>query len=230
MKLVDPDGNEIKGITKQDAKNFRHDNYKVLADDKFANIRTLIDIKRKSFISIDAEKLNSAIDGLSLTDDERAYITMITYAINSKEVYKVEYVGGEYTSMEGADAFVNHMNKELGDGIGNKMVTPDGKLSSGFIKNSGNGLNVPTPNGSHSFIYIGNNIQVDERPITSGHEVFGHGIPAAKKLSPAENNANAIRTDNLIRRIMGLPQRDGSDHGGYKEGHINDQYILPILK
>ena len=60
--------------------------------------------------------------------------------------------------------------------------------------------------------------------------MFGHGIPAAKKLTPAENNANAIRTENLIRRILKLPQNDGSKHGGYKEGHINNPYILPILK
>ena len=46
----------------------------------------------------------------------------------------------------------------------------------------------------------------------------------------AENNANEIRTDNLIRRILKLPQRDGSDHGGYKEGHITNPNDLPILK
>lgn len=73
-------------------------------------------------------------------------------------------------------------------------------------------------------------MQGDERSVTSGHEVFGHGIPAAKGLNPAENNANAIRTDNLIRRILRMPQRDGSDHGGYQEGHITYPYILPILR
>ena len=228
LNMIDPDGREVRGITKQDAQNFRNDIYKVLADDKFANVRTLIDIKGKTFKSIDAGKLSSAMEGLTLTDDESAYITMITGAINSKDVYKVEYVSGEYTSSEGAKAFVNHMNKELGEGIGDKMVTPDGKLSSAWIRNSGDGLNVPTQNGSHSF--IGGSLQGSERAVTSGHEVFGHGIPAAKKLKPAENNANAIRTDNLIRRILGLPQRDGSNHGGYKEGHIINPYILPILK
>ena len=228
LRYVDPDGREVRGITKQDAQNFRNDIYKVLADDKFANVRTLIDIKGKTFKSIDAGKLSSAMEGLTLTDDESAYITMITGAINSKDVYTVEYVSGEYTSSEGAKAFVNHMNKELGEGIGDKMVTPDGKLSSAWIRNSGDGLNVPTQNGSHSF--IGGSLQGSERAVTSRHEVFGHGILAAKKLKPAENNANAIRTDNLIRRILGLPQRDGSNHGGYKEGHIINPYILPILK
>lgn len=199
-----------------------------MADDKFANVRTLIDIKGKTFKSIDVGKLSSAMEGLTLTEDESAYITMVTGVINSKDVYKVEYVSGEYTSSEGAKAFVNHMNKELGEGMGDKMVTPDGKLSSAWIRNSGDGLNVPTQNGSHSF--IGGSLQGSERAVTSGHEVFGHGIPAAKKLTPAENNANAIRTDNLIRRILGLPQRDGSNHGGYKEGHITNPYFLPILK
>ena len=228
VRYIDPDGKEVRGITKQDAQNFREDIYKVLADDKFANVRTLIDIKGKTFRSIDAGKLSSAMEGLTLTDDESAYITMITGAINSKDVYKVEYVSGEFTSSEGAKAFVKHMNKELGEGMGDKMITPDGKLSSAWIRNSGNGLNVPTQNGSHSF--IGSSLQGSERAVTSGHEVFGHGIPAAKKFTPAENNANAIRTDNLIRRILGLPQRDGSNHGGYIEGHITNPYILPILK
>jgi RHS repeat-associated protein len=228
VNFIDPDGRKVRGITKQDAQNFRDNIYKVLADDKFANVRTLIDIKSKTFKNIDAGKLSSAMEGLTLTDDESAYITMITGAINSKDVYKVEYVSGEYTSSEGAKVFVNHMNKELGEGMGDKMVTPDGKLSSAWIRNSGDGLNVPTQNGSHSF--IGGSLQGSERAVTSGHEVFGHGIPAAKKLTLAENNANAIRTDTFIRRILGLPQRDGSNHGGYKEGHITNPYILPILK
>ena len=185
VRYIDPDGRKVRGITKQDAQKFRDDIYKVLADDKFANVRTLIDIKGKTFKAIDACELNSAMEGLILTDDESAYITMITGAINSKDVYKVEYVSGEYTSSEGAKAFVNHMNKELGEGMGDKMVTRDGKLSSAWIRNSGDGLNVPTQNGSHSF--ISGSLQGSERVVTSGHEVFGHGIPAAKKLTPTNS-------------------------------------------
>jgi RHS repeat-associated protein len=228
VKFIDPDGREVRGITKQDAQNFRDDIHKVLADDKFANVRALIDVKGKTFKSIDADALSSAMEGLTLTYDESAYITMITGAINSKDVHKVEYVSGDFTSAEGAEAFVNHMNNTLGNGMGDKMATPDGKLSSAWVRNSGDGLNVPTKNGSHSF--IGGKLQGDERAVTSGHEVFGHGIPAARKLTPAENNANAIRTDNLIRRLLGLPQRDGSDHGGYPEGHITNPYVLPITQ
>lgn len=62
------------------------------------------------------------------------------------------------------------------------------------------------------------------------HKLFGHGIPGANKLSAAENNANAIRTDNLVRRLLNIEQRDGSDHGGYNEGQITNPYQLPIKK
>ncbi|RRC97009.1 RHS repeat-associated core domain-containing protein, partial [Prevotella sp. OH937_COT-195] len=228
MRFVDPDGRKIRGITKQDAKKFRDDIYIVLADDKFANVRTLIDVTGKTFRSIDTGQLSSAMEGITLTDDESAYITMITSSINSKEIYQVEYISGEYTSSEGAAAFVNHMNKERGNSMGNKMITPDGNLSSDWISKAGEGLNIPTLDGSHSF--IGSSLQGMERAVISGHEVFGHGIPAAKKLTPVENNANAIRTENLIRRILGLPQTDGHNHGGYKDRHITYPYILPILQ
>jgi RHS repeat-associated protein len=228
VNRIDPDGREIRGITKQDAQIFRDDIYKVLADDKFAKVRALIDVKGKTFNKIDAGALSSAMEGLALTDDESAYITMVTGTINSKDIHKVEYVSGDFTSTEGATAMKNHMNKTYGDGTGDRMLTKEGQLSTAWIRNSGDGLNVPTKNGSHSF--IGNGLQGAERAVTSGHEIFGHGIPAARKLMPAENNSNAIRADNLIRRILGLPQTDGRNHGGYKEGQITNPYILPIIK
>lgn len=228
IRFIDPDGREVRGVTKQDAQNFRDDIYRVLADDKFANIRALIDIKGKNFKKIDGEVLNTAMSGITMSKDESAYVTMITGAINSKDIHKVEYISGDFTSSEGASVFRDHMNKTVGEGIGDKSLTPEGKLSSSWIRNSGDGLNVPTSKGSHSF--IGSSLQGNERAVTSGHEVFGHGIPAAKGLTPVGNNANAIRTDNLIRRILGLPQRDGSNHGGYREGHITQPYILPITR
>lgn len=227
VRFIDPDGREVKGVTRQDAQNFKDDIYKVLIDDKFANVRALIDVKGKTFNSINSEALNAALNGVTLSGDESAYVTMITGAINSKDIHKVEYVSGEFTSTEGAEAFRNHMNN-IQEGFGDKALTPDGQLSSAWIRNSGDGLNVPTKNGSHSF--IGPSAQGAERAVISGHEVFGHGIPSARKLSDTGNNSNAIRTDNLIRRILGLPQRDGSNHGGYEKGQIISPYILPILK
>lgn len=79
----------------------------------------------------------------------------------------------------------------------------------------------------HSVIISGVSGSNTERAVTSGHEVFGHGIPSARRESDVNNNTNAIRTDNLIRRILGLPQRDGSDHAGGFNGGIVDPQKLP---
>lgn len=224
---IDPDGRQIIGVTKKDAQNFKADIHKVLADEKFAGVRTLIDVKGSTFKSIDAKALSTALDGVSLSADEKAYIDMVTNTINSKDVHKIEYLSGEFTSTEGATAFKDHMNKTQA-GVGDAMV-PNGKLSASLIDTMvGGGLNVPTKNGSHSF--IGSGVTGDERAVTSGHELFGHGIPSARHFGAKANNANAIRTDNLIRRLLGMPERDGSDHGGFKEGHITEPKKLPVTE
>ena len=175
--FIDPNGKEIIGVTKQDAQNFKADVHKVLADNKFAGVMALIEVKGTKFNSIDATALNKALEGVTLSTDERTYIDMVSNTINSKDVHKIEYVSGDYTSPEGAGAFRDHMNNTQ-PGTGDLMLTPDGNLSASII-NRLDGLNVPTKKGSHSF--IGTNVQGDERAATSGHELFGHGIPSAKK-------------------------------------------------
>ncbi|MDM1356005.1 hypothetical protein [Myroides marinus] len=224
---IDPDGREIRGVTKKDAQNFKSDIHLTLADKKFDGVRALIDIKGSTFKSIDAKALSTALNGVTLSADERTYVDMVTNTINSTDVHKIEYTTGANTSSDGATAFKDHMNG-VQAGIGD-VVVPNGQLSTSLVEGLGKeGFNVPTKNGSHSFISL--NVQGNERVSTSGHEVFGHGIPSEKKLSPRDNNANAIRTDNLIRRILGMPQRDGKDHGGYKKGHIKDPQKLPITQ
>lgn len=89
----------------------------------------------------------------------------------------------------------------------------------------GEGFNVPTSKGSHSFI---RGVQDKLKAVTSAHELLGHGLPSARKESPVHNNTNAIRTDNLVRRLLRLPQRDGSDHAGGKD--IVSPYSLPYTK
>ena len=81
-----------------------------------------------------------------------------------------------------------------------------------------------------SFEFAGSNLEASELAVTSWHEVFGHGIPSARNETPEQNNSNAIRTDNLIRRMLGLPQRDGLDHAGGAEGQINNPQELPYTK
>ena len=227
INAIDPDGRDIIGVTKKDAQNFREDVHRVLSDKKFEGVRGLISLKGNKFNRIDGVALNKALENVSLSVDEKAYIDMLTNTINSKEVHKIEYLSEEFTSFEGASVFRDHMNK-VQEGIGDMLLTPEGNLSSAFIDSQGGGLNVPTKKGSHSF--ISSIHQGDDRAITSGHELFGHGIPSSKKTDDKSNNANAIRTDNLIRRLLGKPERDGSNHAGYNQGHITEPNKLPITE
>ena len=93
----------------------------------------------------------------------------------------------------------------------------------------GSGLNVPTTDGSHSFILEGTGVShpLSRRELTTLHEVFGHGIPSAKKTSHKINSENAVRTENLVRRVIGLKQqRDGTNHGAKVK--IKNPSALPI--
>ena len=226
--IIDPLGSRIEGVSSDDVKKFQEDIYLVLSDDKFSTIRSLIEVKGRSIKKVDPSKVQSVLSDMELTTDESAFVNLVFNVINSNSVYLVEYTAGDYTSQVGAEAFINHMSSVYGSDQANNMVTPNGMLHTGWIKQQGNGLNVPISNGSHSFISY---TQHDaERARISGHEVFGHGVAAAKGLSPAANNNNAIQTENLILRLLNKSQTNGSNHGGYNQGHITHPYELPIVK
>ena len=227
IKLIDTDGRKIKGVTRHDAQTFREDIHGVLFDEKCGRVRELIKVKGKTFTNIDATALETALEGVSLTIDEKTYIDSVVNTINSDKIHTIENMTGGFMSEEGATAFRNHMNS-LGPGLGDGL-TPNGVLRVSLVEGLGKeGFNVPTADGSPSF--VSSKATGNLRPVTSGHELFGHGIPSANGLSSSDNNNNAIRTDNLIRRLLKMPQRDGSDHSGYKEGQIKDPQNLPLTK
>nr|WP_306822330.1 RHS repeat-associated core domain-containing protein [Empedobacter falsenii] len=230
---IDPDGREIIGATKKDAQNFKADIHLTLADKRFDGVRALIDVKGKTFKSIDAKALSTALDGVTLSADERTYIDMVTNTINSTDIHTVEYVSVNSdlssSGFSAINSYLNGLQSGYGDALRQRRQGQDGSTEYFYNDQTikilgGEGFNVPTKKGSHSFI---TGVTGNERVSTSGHEVFGHGIPSATGASPSDNNANAIRVDNLIRRMLGMPQRDGKNHGGYKEGHITDPQKLP---
>lgn len=231
INIMDPDGKDIIGETKDDAKKFKEDVYKVLADKKFDNLRALIDVKGKTFKHIDKDALTKSLDGVELSVDEKAYVDVLTNTINSKEKQTVEYLSyGDDVSADGSSALKAYFNT-IQAGFGDAMIPGETTKASIVAGLGGEGFNVPTKGGSHSFIISGiPNGKNTERAVTSGHELFGHGIPSSRGESPELNNSNAIRADNLVRRILGLPQRDGSDHGGFKEGQIKDPQKLPYTQ
>lgn len=223
IRFIDPDGMKIKGVNKEDAQKAQEDIHTMFADKKFENFNNLVSLGKngKTFNKISNEDLSTALDGAELSKDEQALVDEVVGAINSKDVHKVEYLdmdAGEDISASGAAAAVAHFNK---NGIPITGFTSQSVKASG-----GTGFNVPTTSGSHSFILEGSSISHNGgRAVTMGHEVIGHGVASANGASDTENNTRAIRTENLIRRVLGIGgYRDGSDHAG---GRVKDPNALP---
>ena len=232
----DPTGMEIRGVTKSDAEEFKSDVHLILGDSKFDNLRSLISLKGKKFQQIPDTALADALDGVTCSEDEMAYISLLVNTINSKEVHSIEYLkDGEEVSSSGYSDINKYLNSidpdsKIGDAFRKREERSDGSTRYYYDDATiqtlgGEGFNVPTSKGSHSFI---RGVQDKLKAVTSAHELLGHGLPSARKESPVHNNTNAIRTDNLVRRLLRLPQRDGSDHAGGKD--IVSPYSLPYTK
>jgi len=232
----DPTGMEIRGVTKSDAEEFKSDVHLILGDSKFDNLRSLISLKGKKFQQIPDAALADALDGVTCSEDEMAYISLLVNTINSKEVHSIEYLkDGEEVSSSGYSDINKYLNSidpdsKIGDAFRKREERSDGSTRYYYDDATiqtlgGEGFNVPTSKGSHSFI---RGVQDKLKAVTSAHELLGHGLPSARKESPVHNNTNAIRTDNLVRRLLRLPQRDGSDHAGGK--NIVSPYSLPYTK
>lgn len=232
----DPTGMEIRGVTKSDAEEFKSDVHLILGDSKFDNLRSLISLKGKKIQQIPDAALADALDGVTCSEDEMAYISLLVNTINSKEVHSIEYLkDGEEVSSSGYSDINKYLNSidpdsKIGDAFRKREERSDGSTRYYYDDATiqtlgGEGFNVPTSKGSHSFI---RGVQDKLKAVTSAHELLGHGLPSARKESPVHNNTNAIRTDNLVRRLLRLPQRDGSDHAGGKD--IVSPYSLPYTK
>ena len=232
----DPTGMEIRGVTKSDAEEFKSDVHLILGDSKFDNLRSLISLEGKKFKQIPDAALADALDGVTCSEDEMAYISLLVNTINSKEVHSIEYLkDGEEVSSSGYSDINKYLNSidpdsKIGDAFRKREERSDGSTRYYYDDATiqtlgGEGFNVPTSKGSHSFI---RGVQDKLKAVTSAHELLGHGLPSARKESPVHNNTNAIRTDNLVRRLLRLPQRDGSDHAGGKD--IVSPYSLPYTK
>jgi RHS repeat-associated protein len=226
IRFIDPDGMQIVGHTKADAKKVQEDFNKMFSNDKFEKFRGLFTLDKGGtiFNSIGSDALKGAFEGINLTEDEQVLVDQVTGVINSEYVHKVEYadISGNI-SEEGSKAFKEHLNNTQA-GSGDAMIP--GSQMPGITMNSlsGGGINIPTKDGSYSVIMEGNGVYHDGgRALTTGHEVIGHGPASANKLLGVENNTRAIRVDNLIRRVMGITTyRD--EHGGAK---IINPFALP---
>ena len=93
IRFFEPDGREVEGVTKDDAKKALADIQSMFSGDKFAGFRNLLslDKKGKKFNSINSDAMIKALDGIELSEDERTLVDMVSNTINSGDKYKIEY-------------------------------------------------------------------------------------------------------------------------------------------
>ena len=243
---IDPNGKEIIGVTKDDAKKAREDVLTMFKDDKFAGLRNLITLDKtgKTFSSIDKEALTKALDGAKLSDDEKALVDIVTNTINSKDEHLIEYAQKDNNISKTGEEI---MSKNLPSVLVDPVIKANGGIPASIISAFGGaGTTVKTEKGTYSLLIggldasksgsdyynsdtkaYGNNPA--GRSATTGHEIFGHGRPLALGRASSQQ-ADAIRTENLILRVMGYGniQRDGTDHGDRTP--VTDQSKLPDFR
>ena len=217
VNFVDPDGREVWGVNKSDATMAVDDFRKMFQGDEFAGFRNLIvqsgkNQNGRNLAHISSDALSAAFNGITLNADQQALVDMTVNTINSSDKHFVEYVGTDgVISSKGQSAFSGEFTN-AGLPMSNIIAANNG-IPVSFISNfGGDGLTIQTKQGSHSVI-VGNN-HAHGRAVTTGHEVMGHGRSLAVGRGHANQHVDAVQTENLILRVMGINHiNNGSTHG-----------------
>lgn len=208
----------------------------VFADKKFDSFRGLLTRGKKNnkttFDKISGDAFKNATSGL--TGDDLDAATSVYNAINSDSEFVFEYLKSSDANLStsGNKAFVDWTEQEFGSNIGGTLGKEVTHKADKIIQYGGEGLTVSTAKGVHAFIIDSDDTKHLEgrRALTSFHEGFGHGFGIINKLSNLNNNYNAIRYENMIRRVMGIStMRDGTNpfHGG---GKVPNHLGKPLIR
>ncbi|MDD6832078.1 MAG: hypothetical protein PUE80_02825 [bacterium] len=218
ISYIDPDGCEIRGVSRSDASKAVQDIREIFPGNDFANFRNLIVQSGKkndgySLAPISDEALSQSFSGHSLTDDQRAMVDIVVNTINSHSKHTIEYVNdNDVLSTKGADAITPYLSflnvdktKDIYGGIPAFIIEALG----------GGGVTAPVKNGSHSIILLNPSLHPNGICVTTGHELFGHGRSLSiGRTSESQQHVDAIQTENLILRMIGIPFINfGNNHG-----------------
>lgn len=110
-----------------------------------------------------------------------------------------------------------------------QILEANGGIHLGLIVNEGGGgVTTPTKKGSHSLIILGGE-HPNGQAVTTGHEILGHGRSWATGLGDSYQHVQAIRTENLILRVMGIPFiNTGVKHG--PQIAVPQPSLLPLFR
>jgi len=233
IKYIDPSGCEIQGVHKSDTKMLIKDFHDIFRDDVFSEFRKLIvrsgkKQNGKSLAPISDEAKNAAFAGKTLTEDQQALVDLFVNTVNSKDVHKIEYHGdSEVVSKQAENAFLpRFMEGKIGPHMNEILAASHGLPMLLLVNEGGAGTTTFTKNGTYSIIFLEGQHK-NGRAVTTGHEALGHGRSLAIGRGHENQHVDAIRTENLILRVMGIPFiNDGSEHDKEK-GAISNPSLLP---
>lgn len=220
INCIDPTGTAVEGMSKKDAALAVEDFRAMFPGDEFANFRNLIvqsgkKQNGKSLAPISDDDISAAFDGITLNEDQQALVDMVVNTINSNDIHKVEYVSENGVLSPQAEAsFLPSFLKGDIEPFMQQIMKVNGGIPLWLITNEGGGgVTTPTKKGSHSLIILGGK-HPNGRAVTTGHDILGHGRSMAVGLGDSQQHVQAIRTENLILRVMGIPFiNTGENHG-----------------
>lgn len=236
VSYIDPTGCMIEGVSKKDAALAVEDFRAMFPGDEFAKFRNLIvqsgkKQNGKSFAPISPDALTDAFSGITLNEDQQALVEMVVNTINSNDVHKVEYIqNAGLLSNQATNAFLpRFMSGDLGQFMPLILERNGGFPVSLIINEGGGGVTTPTPKGSHSLIILDGE-HPNGQAVTTGHEIIGHGRSWAMGFGDAHQHVQAIRTENLILRVMGIPFINTGINHGREKTIIPNPSLLPSFR
>ena len=234
VNCVDPTGCVIEGVTKKDAAMAVEDFRAMFPCEVFADFRNLIvqsgkKQNGKSFAPISAEALSAAFTGITLNEDQQALVEMVVNTINSDDIHKVEYLESTGNLSYSAEKIFAPLfdNPDLPTST---ILNANGGFPVIFINNrGGGGLTTPISNGTYSLIFKDSSFHRNGRAVTTGHEIIGHGRSLSVGRGDQNQHVDAIQTENLILRVMGIPYiNTGADHA--PNGAFSGCSLLPCFR
>ena len=228
VKFIDPDGREIRGQTRDDAQKAVEDIRAMFAAKQFDNFRNLIvqsgkKQNGKSLARIDSDALKAAFEGVNLSEDQQALVDIVVNTINSKDVHKIEYASKDGVVSDEAKTAFNPLP------VFNSIIEKRGGLPTFLIANAGGGgITMKTSSGTHTVIVNSKEYHPLGRPVTTGHEIFGHGRSLALGRDDSQH-VDAIQAENLILRVMNINSvNDGRNHAN--GAYIPNPTTLPSYR
>ncbi len=216
ISRIDPDGRRVVGHSADDVETFVQDIGYILKDPKFDGYRGLIRQEGNRIGKISRQDYKTWKAGAELSADEECYVDLLTAIINALQTCTIEYLENDLCAMSiQADEYLSG-NSPIFSSVQGILPYYGGAITGGVDIMS-----------AYSVIAKTGESVTNIRAVNSMHEVLGHGYAFIRGFSNGANQVQALRVENLVRRLLELSANDGSTHPHPNGADLNQ---LPKIK